>query len=154
MPDNTINPEEVFSIDFTGEETSLLPQGVYKLVVKDCNLRKGPAGPYFNVEYNVVENGQHDGRVVYDSLSFSPNSMGRTGAWLNIITGKAFQGAAQITAGQLMQLGKDLIGRTIKASIVHKPDLNDVIRPKVSKYHQTSSTVPSGNAAPSGGFKI
>ncbi len=74
---------EDFTVDFPTTEESYekggekkswdpLPEGLYKVQVGDVRFKQHARGPMFGLRFNVIDEGEHQNRVVWGNIIFLP----------------------------------------------------------------------------------
>ncbi len=121
-------------VDFTEVEVAEfdpIPRGRYAVRVVEVEEREGQESglAYFNMQYEVIE-GDHEGRKVFDNLSFSPKALWRL---------KGFLLAAGYTeeelAGELSIEADELIEVEIEVQVVIKNDQEGTPRNNISRFY-------------------
>jgi hypothetical protein len=90
---------------------SLLPNGVYRVVIEAVDTKTGPSGhPYLNMRLRPYVNGKKAGQAIWDKISLSPDARFRVDAFLDAI------GAAE--DGEVDE--KSFVGKSYWASVTSR----------------------------------
>ena len=92
-----------------GGAQTLLPKGVYRMVIEAVDTKPGPSGhDYFNFRLRPIVNGQKHGQAIWDKISLSPEARFRI---------ENFSDALGIPDTDEDVDEKDLVGKSFWASV-------------------------------------
>lgn len=136
--------EELLNADIS--EYELLPVGTYSGVITNCEVRKGPKGPYLSIEVTVHDEG-YRGRKVWRNASFSEKAINMPGGVANLVQSAQPEIDPGTTADELPSvIATEVVSSPVKVEVEHdqikrngalqfNPDGSPEMREQIKTFH-------------------